>query len=96
MNFVLPDEPNRSFFEKVLIVLKRDFIDDFEQYGDLEDDISNHIQELEKFEFISLPKEEFFDKLSKTIYNLRTRRIAFYEALLEDYLANKEKNDKAM
>ncbi len=96
MGFILPDEPDKSFFERVLTVLKRDFIDDFEQRGDLEEVIVEFIEELEKFEFLSLPKEQFFNKLSKTIYNLRARRIAFYEAMLEDYLANKEKYDNVI
>ena len=96
MSFILPDEPNKSFFERVLMVLKRDFLDGFEQHGDLEDVIVKHIEELEKYEFLSLPKEQFFNKLSKMIYRLRTRRIAFYEAVLADYLANKEKYDNAM
>jgi hypothetical protein len=96
MSFILPDNPDESLFERVLTVLKRDFLDDFDQRGDLEDDIADYIEQLERFEFLSLPKGQFFDKLSKMIYNLRARRIAFYEAMLEDYLANKEKYDKAM
>jgi hypothetical protein len=96
MSFILPDEPDKSFFERVLTVLKRDFFSEFERYGDLEVAISDYIEELEKYEFLSLPKDLFFDKLSKMIYRLRDRRIAFYEALLEDYLANKNKYDKAM
>lgn len=96
MSLILPDEPNKSSFERVLTVLIRDFGDDFEQHGDLENVITNHIKELEKYEFLSLPKEQFFDKLSKMIYDLRARRIAFYEAVLADYLANKEKYDNAM
>jgi hypothetical protein len=96
MSLILPDNPGESSFERVLTVLIRDFIDDFEQHGDLEDAIVKHIEELEKYEFLSLPKEQFFDKLSKMIYDLRARRIAFYEAVLADYLANKEKYDNAM
>jgi hypothetical protein len=96
MSFILPDNPDDNFFERVLTVLKRDFLDDFEQQGDLEDVIAAYIEHLEKFEFLSLHKEQFYDRLSKMIYSLRTRRIAFYEAMLEDYLANKEKYDKAM
>ncbi len=96
MSLILPDEPDKSFFERVLTVLSRDFGDDFEQHGDLEEVIVKHIEELEKYEFLSLPKEQFFDKLSKMIYDLRARRIAFYEAVLADYLANKEKYDNAM
>ncbi len=96
MSLILPDNPDESFFEKVLTVLIRDFINDFKRKGDLEDIIVEYIEELEKFEFLSLSKEQFFDKLSKMIYDLRTRRIAFYEAVLEDYLANKEKYDKNM
>lgn len=96
MSFILPDEPDKNFFERVLTVLKRDFLDGFVQRGDLEDTIVEYIEELEKFEFLSLSKEQFFNKLSKMIYSLRTRRIAFYEAVLEDYLANKEKYNAVM
>jgi len=96
MGFILPDTPDKSFFERVLMVLKRDFLEGFEQHGDLEDIIVKYIEELEKYEFLSLPKEQFFDKLSKMIYRLRARRIAFYEAVLADYLANKEKYDNVM
>jgi len=96
MSFILPDDPDKSFFERVLTVLRRDFFNEFEQQGDLEEIIVKHIEELEKYEFLSLPKEQFYDKLSKMIYRLRTRRIVFYEAVLEDYLANKEAYDNAM
>lgn len=96
MSLILPDNPDETFFDKVLTVLKRDFIDEFKRQGDLEDSIIEYIEGLEKFEFLSLPKEQFFDKLSKVIYSLRTRRIEFYEAVLEDYLANREKYDNAM
>ena len=96
MSFILPDNTGESFFERVLTVLIRDFIDDFDQHGDLEDAIIEYIEELERFEFLSLPKEAFFDKLSKMIYSLRARRIEFYEAVLKDYLANKEKYDNVM
>ena len=96
MNFILPDEPNKSFFERALTILKRDFLEKFERQGDLEDVIVKYIEELEKYEFLSLPKEKLFDKLSKMIYNLRARRIKYYENVLEDYLANKEKYDEAI
>ena len=96
MSYLLTKDLNKSFFEKTLTVLIRDFIGEFEQLGDLEDVIIDYIENLEKYEFLSLQKEVFFDKISKMIYSLRTRRIEFYEAVLEDYLANKEKYDNAM
>lgn len=96
MSFILPDEPDKDFFERVLTVLKRDFIDEFERRGDLEGVIIEYIEELERFEFLSLSKEQFFNKLSKMIYGLRARRIEFYEALLADYLTNKKKYDDVM
>ena len=96
MSLILPDNPKETLFARVLKVLKRDFIDYFKRQGDLGDLIVEYIEELEKFEFLSLSKEQFFDRLSKMIYSLRTRRIEFYEAVLEDYLANREKYDKVI
>lgn len=96
MSFILTENLDESFFERTLTVLIRDFIDDFEKDGDLENVIIEFIDNLEKYEFLSLQKEVFFDKISKMIYSLRTRHIEFYEAVLNDYLANKEKYDNAM
>jgi len=96
VSLILPDNPAENFFERVLAVLKRDFIDNFERQGDLEDVLIEYIKELEKYEFLSLPKEQFYDKLSKMIYGLRARRIEFYEAVLKDYLANKENYERVM
>ena len=96
MSLILPENPQESFFDRVLTILVRDFVDDFKQRGDLEVIIIGYIENLEKYEFLSLSKEAFFDKLSKMIYSLRARRIKYYEAVLEDYLANKEKYDKNM
>lgn len=96
MSLILPENPEESFFDRVLTILVRDFVDDFEQQGDLEDIIIGYIENLERYEFLSLSKEVFFDKLSKMIYSLRAHRIKYYEAVLEDYLANKEKYDKNM
>lgn len=96
MSLIIPISLEESFFEKVLATLKHDFLDDFERQGDLEEALIEYINELEKFEFLSLPKEKFFDKISKMIYNLRARRIEFYETILEDYLANKDRYDKVL
>ncbi len=93
MKFILPDETDKHFFERVLTVLKRDFLYRFEERGDLEETIIEYIENLEKYIFLSLSKEQFFNRLSRMIYGLRTRRIEYYEAVLADYLANKEKYD---
>lgn len=93
---ILPITPDKSLFEGVIAILKRDFAYRFVQQDDLENAIIEHIKELEKYEFFSLAKEQFYVKLSKMIYSLRNRRIAFYEAVLEDYLANREKYDGAI
>ncbi len=91
MSMILPNTTEKTFFERVLMVLKRDFLTESE--SDLEGAIGHYIDELEKYEFLSLSKEKFFDRLFKMIYSLRTRRIAYYEAVLADYLSNKEKYD---
>ncbi len=96
MSYLLTKDLNKSFFEKTLTVLIRDFIGEFEQLGDLEDVIIDYIENLEKYEFFSLQREALFDKLSKMIYSLRARHIKFYEAVLTDYLANKKKYDKLL
>jgi len=93
MKFILPDETDKHFFERVVTVLKRDFLDRFEERCDLEKTIIEYIENLEKYIFLSLPKEQFFNRLSRMIYGLRTRRIEYYEAVLADYLTNKEKYD---
>jgi len=96
MSYILTENLDKNFIERTLTVLIRDFIDEFEKKGDLENVLVEYIENLEKYEFLSLQKEVFFDKISKMIYSLRARRIEFYEAVLDDYLANKEKYDNAM
>jgi len=96
MSFILTENLDERFFERTLTILIRDFIDEFVQRGDLEELLIEFIENLERYEFLSLQKEVFFDKISKMIYSLRARRIEFYEAVLDDYLSNKEKYDNAM
>jgi hypothetical protein len=90
MKFILLADSGENFFEKGSAVLVRDFLRKFEQNGDLQSELINYIEDLEKFDYLSLPKEQFYDKLSKMIYGLRARRIRIYKILLEDYLADKE------
>ena len=94
MNPILPK--NEPLFKTVLKVLKRDFIDDFAQEGDLEAVLTKNINELKKFEFLSLERELFCGKVVKMINSLRAHRIEFYKAVLEDYLANRERYDNVM
>ncbi len=96
MTPILPKNLGEPLFKTVLKVLKRDFIDDFARDGSLETVLAENINELKKFEFLSLERELFCGKVVKMINSLRSHRIEFYKSVLEDYLANRERYDNVM
>ncbi|MFW9878833.1 MAG: hypothetical protein ACFFG0_37615 [Candidatus Thorarchaeota archaeon] len=83
-------------FEKTRNTLIGDFLANFEEISDLEGVLTDYIENLEKFSFSSLDKDTFIDRFSRAIYNMRQRRIEFYEAILHEYLANKKKYNESL
>lgn len=91
------DIENCNVLNRTLTVLLQ-FLREFEEKSDLQDVLLAHIEQLEKFSFLTIDKNGFvksegkdllFDRISRMIYDLRHRRIEFYEALLQKYLAKK-------
>jgi len=96
MSFIIDNE-DKSLFENVLTILLQ-LLEKFkvDSYSNLEQLLIDYIEDLEKYTFFSLEKNELRDQISRMIYNMRRFQIEFYGATLREYLGRREQYDKRL
>ena len=100
MSFII-DSEDKSLFENVLTILLR-LVEKFKVNSNnnsntnLEQLLIDYIEDLGKYTFFSLEKNELRDQISRMIYSMRRFKIEFYEATLREYLGRRKQYNEIL